>query len=122
MPFGSGSFRHFARTTYADQNFPVPQTPLYIHTQTDEGPTAFAEARRILQEKYGGRPHPSGDLAGDVKTLEQARSTLLAAAFNPELDGTYPAFEFWIGRRRVALTRIDCRNWSYLVIGADGDR
>jgi len=31
---------------------------------------------------------PSGDLAEDEKTLETASSTLLAAALNPELDGT----------------------------------
>lgn len=30
IPFCSRSFRHFAPTTYAYQNFPVPQTPLYI--------------------------------------------------------------------------------------------
>jgi NAD(P)-dependent dehydrogenase (short-subunit alcohol dehydrogenase family) len=101
---------------------PSASNPSVHHTQTDEGPAAFAEAGRILQEKYGGRPQPSGDLAGDVKTLEQASSTLLAAALNPELDGTYPAFEFLIGRRRVALTRICCTNWSNLVMDADGDR
>ena len=74
-------------------SFAVPQTPLYIHTRTDSGPAAFGESAKILQKKYEGRQMPSGDLAQDEKTLETASSTLLAAALNPELDGTYIANE-----------------------------
>jgi len=65
----------------------VPQTPLYIHTNTTEGPSAFSEAGKIIEKKYEGKQPPSGETAEDEKTLEQAASTVVAAAVNPEFDG-----------------------------------
>lgn len=66
----------------------VPQTPLYVHTQGD-GPAAFPEALKILEKKYKGQPPPSGPMEDDEKTLEQAASTLVAAAIDPRFDGKF---------------------------------
>lgn len=45
---------------------------------------------KILQKKYAGQPPPSGDNAEDEKTLEEAASTVVAAALSPEIDGMLP--------------------------------
>ncbi|CZR51939.1 related to retinol dehydrogenase 12 [Phialocephala subalpina] len=69
----------------------MPQTPLYVHTQGD-GPAAFPEALKILEKKYNGQPPPSGLMEEDEKTVEQAASTLVAAALDPRFDGKFELF------------------------------
>jgi hypothetical protein len=66
----------------------VPHTPLYVHTDKNEGLAAMSEAVRLIQEKYLNEAPPSGDTAEDEKTLEQAASTLVSAAVSSEWDGT----------------------------------
>jgi hypothetical protein len=73
----------------------VPQTPLYIHSKP-EGITSFPEAYRLMKEKYEGQPPPpTGDLAGDEKTIETSSSTPLAAALDPEFDGILFHSRLW---------------------------
>ena len=67
----------------------MPQTPLYAHTQDPESKSSFAEAYKVIQERWAGKKNPSGDAAEDEKTLETAASTLVYAALSPDLDGTY---------------------------------
>lgn len=62
----------------------MPSTNLASHL-TQEGPASIAEAVRINTERFGGVEQ---DMSGDVKTLPESCSTLLAAAFDPSLGGT----------------------------------
>jgi hypothetical protein len=66
----------------------VPHTTLCIHTDKNEGLTAVSEAVRLIQEKYVNEAPPSGKIAGDEKTLEQAASTLVSAAISLDWDDT----------------------------------
>ncbi|KAE9380548.1 short-chain dehydrogenase [Stipitochalara longipes BDJ] len=72
----------------------LPHTALYSYTDPkfQESVTGLHEARRIIQEKYGGRPSFAGDVAEDEKTLEQSASTLVSAALSPEWDGKIGLF------------------------------
>ena len=50
----------------------------------EDGPSSFPEAIKINTARFGGVEQ---DHSGDVKTLESASSTILAAALDPELEG-----------------------------------
>lgn len=64
----------------------MPDTNLASHLP-QEGPASFKEAHRINTERFGGVEQ---DFSGDQKTVPQACSTLLAAAFDPNLKGKSP--------------------------------
>lgn len=63
----------------------VPSSSIGQNLQS-EGPASFQEAIAINTDRFKGVDQ---DLSGDVKTLESASSTVLAAGLDPELEGTF---------------------------------
>lgn len=65
----------------------MPQTALYVHTNSGQEITGLGEAYKLILKKYPTGDIPSGPPQDDDKTLEQASSTLISAAISPEWDG-----------------------------------